>query len=38
MNYEDWLKSVTAEMTGDPLWKVEAYRLALFVAIWAGTM
>ena len=32
MNYESWLKSVPAEITGDPLWKVEAYRLALFVA------
>jgi four helix bundle protein len=32
MNYEDWLKSVPVEITGDPLWKVEAYRLALFVA------
>jgi four helix bundle protein len=31
MSYDDWLKSVPAEITGDPLWKVEAYRLALFV-------
>jgi four helix bundle protein len=32
MNYEDWLKSVPVEITGDTLWKVEAYRLALFLA------
>lgn len=32
MNYEDWMKSVPASITGDPLWRVEAYRLALFAA------
>lgn len=32
MNYQEWLKSIPAEITGDPLWKVEAYRLALFAA------
>jgi four helix bundle protein len=32
MNYDEWLKSVPGEMTGDSLWKVEAYRLALFAA------
>ena len=32
MNYESWLKSVPAEITGDALWKIEAYRLALFLA------
>ncbi len=32
MNYEDWTQSVPAEITGDSLWKVEAYRLALFLA------
>ena len=32
MNYENWLKSVPGEIAGDPLWKVEAYRLALFAA------
>ncbi len=31
MNYETWLKSVPTDITGDPLWRVEAYRLALFV-------
>ncbi len=30
MNYEEWLGSVPTEITGNPLWKVEAYRLALF--------
>ncbi|MCL4787766.1 MAG: four helix bundle protein [Verrucomicrobia bacterium] len=32
MNYETWLKNVPGCLTGDPLWKVEAYRLALFTA------
>ena len=32
MNFDDWLKSVPVEITGDLLWKVEAYRLALFLA------
>jgi len=31
MNYEEWLRSVPREILGDPLWHVEAYRLALFV-------
>ncbi len=32
MNYNSWLKSVPTEISGDPLWNVEAYRLALFLA------
>ena len=32
MKYEEWLKAVPMELTGDPLWRVEAYRLALFAA------
>jgi four helix bundle protein len=32
MNYESWIKSVPTEITGDSLWKMEAYRLALFLA------
>jgi four helix bundle protein len=32
MNYEDWLKAVPSELTDDPLWRVEAYRLAVFAA------
>ena len=32
MNYNEWLKSVPVEITGDSLWKVEACRLALFLA------
>ena len=32
MNYDEWLKSVPGEITGDSLWKVEVYRLALFAA------
>ena len=31
MNYNDWSKTVPQAITGDPLWKMEAYRLALFV-------
>lgn len=30
MNYETWSKTVPDSILGDPLWKVEAYRLALF--------
>jgi len=30
MNYEDWMQSVPPEITADSLWKMEAYRLALF--------
>jgi four helix bundle protein len=32
MNFEQWSKSVPGEITGDPLWTVEAYRLGLFAA------
>ena len=32
MNYEEWEKSVREEIKGDSLWKIEAYRLALFAA------
>lgn len=32
MNYETWIKTVPADITADSLWKVEAYRLALFAA------
>jgi hypothetical protein len=30
MNYQEWEKSVPASITGDSLWKMEAYRLSLF--------
>ena len=30
MNYPDWLKTVPTALTADSLWKMEAYRLALF--------
>ncbi|MBE7499390.1 MAG: four helix bundle protein [Verrucomicrobiales bacterium] len=30
MNYQEWLRSVPTSLQGDPLWTVEAYRLALF--------
>ena len=32
MNYEEWEKSVPDELTNDSLWKMEAYRLGLFIA------
>ena len=32
MNYEEWEKSVSAEITNDSLWKIEAYRLGVFAA------
>jgi four helix bundle protein len=32
MNYSEWVKSVPPEISNDPLWKVEAYRLAVFAA------
>jgi len=31
MTYEEWLATVPAELTGDPLWKMKVYRLAVFV-------
>ncbi len=30
MKFEEWLQAVPAELTGDPLWRNEVYRLALF--------
>ncbi len=27
--YEEWLDSVPQELTGDPLWRMEVYRLAV---------
>src|SRR5215207_3418486 len=32
MNYPDWQKTVPDDITQDPLWKLEIYRLGLFVA------
>ena len=32
MNYESWAKDLPDEFKTDPLWRIEAYRLALFVA------
>ncbi len=29
-NYADWAETVPGEIRGDSLWKMEAYRLALF--------
>jgi len=30
MRFEDWLASVPPELTDDPLWRMEVWRLALF--------
>jgi four helix bundle protein len=30
MTFEEWLAAVPEELAGDPLWRMEAYRLALF--------
>jgi four helix bundle protein len=32
MKYDEWLTAVPSEISGDTLWKVEVYRLALFAA------
>jgi four helix bundle protein len=32
MNYQEWLTTVPAEITQDPLWNLEVYRLGVFVA------
>ena len=32
MNYAEWLSTVPAEITNDPIWKLEVYQLALFAA------
>ncbi len=32
MNYEQWEQSVPQTLTGDVLWKVQVYRLALYAA------
>jgi four helix bundle protein len=32
MNFNDWLTTVPQAITGDSLWKMEAYRLGLFAA------
>ena len=31
-SYEEWLATVPVEITGDPLWRMEGYRFALFAA------
>lgn len=32
MTFADWMKTLPATITGDPLWRMESYRLALFAA------
>jgi four helix bundle protein len=30
MKYAEWIETVPSEITNDPIWKLEVYRLALF--------
>ena len=30
MKYVEWLETIPSEITNDPIWKLEVYRLALF--------
>jgi four helix bundle protein len=30
VTYEEWLQSVPAELSGDPLWQMKVYKLAVF--------
>lgn len=32
MNYVEWIETVPLEITNDPIWKLEVYRLALFAS------
>lgn len=32
MDYEEWERSVPGTIAGDSLWKIRAYRLALFLS------
>jgi four helix bundle protein len=32
MNYQEWLTTVLPDITQDPLWNLEVYRLGVFVA------
>lgn len=32
MNYSEWLSTVSPEITNDPIWEYEAYRLSLFAS------
>lgn len=32
MNYQEWMKTVPGEITQDPLWGLEVYRLGFFIA------
>ncbi len=32
MNYQEWMKAVPEEITQDPLWGLEVYRLGFFIA------
>ena len=31
MNYTEWLPTVFPEITNDPLWRMQVYRLGLFI-------
>jgi hypothetical protein len=36
MNYQEWEGSIPETIKEDSLWRVQAYRLALFLGDWTG--
>lgn len=32
LNYQEWMKTISEEITKDPLWGLEVYRLGFFIA------
>jgi len=39
MNYEEWMAGVPKDLTDDPIWQVQVYRLAIFLGdiAWVDT-
>ena len=38
MTFSEWMETVPQELKGDPLWRMEVYRLGLFAADLHGRM
>ncbi|MBN1581636.1 MAG: four helix bundle protein [Anaerolineae bacterium] len=38
-NFDEWLRTVSEQVSADPLWKIKVYRLALFLGtlVWYDT-
>ena len=34
MNYQEWERCIPGDIAGDVLWKVQVYRLALFLYLY----